>query len=173
MTRGPHGREKGVFFEQIRKGRLEDPYIPRKGFEEPTICPSCNAIYFKKKWNFDENLFKKVEKDKNVNHLKCPACRKIEDHYPMGIIRLAGNFVSEHREEIVNLLHSEEKRAMEKNPLERIMKIEKGDGGIYAETTSDSLALRIGRVLSRAYKGKSDYKFRYGDKFVMVEWRRD
>jgi hypothetical protein len=91
----------------------------------------------------------------------------------MGVVHLTGNFVTEHMEEIINLIKSEEKRAEEKNPLERLITVEKKDGGIYAETTSDSLALRIGRVLSRAYKGHHDYKFRLGDKYVLVEWCRE
>lgn len=108
-----------------------------------------------------------------ANVAKCPACRKIEDRYPMGVITISGDFTSEHREEIVNLIRNEERRAMEKNPLERIITLEHRDGGLYVETTSDALALIVGRILCRAYKGKSDYHFRYGDKYVTVEWKRE
>ena len=173
MARGPHGREKGVRYEQVRRGGIPDPYIPRKGLKEPTVCPVCNVIYHKKRWLWDDALLKKCQSDKDVHYTKCPACRKIEDNFALGKIYLTGSFVSEHFEELVNLLKSEERHAMGKNPLERLIKLEKSSDGIYAETTSDALAMRIGHVLQRAYKGSEESKFRAGDKFLEVRWHRD
>lgn len=173
MVRGPIGREKGVFYEQVRGGRLPDPYIPRKGWSEPTICSVCHAIYRKKRWAFDEALRLKLEKDKETKYIKCPACRKIEERFAMGIVSISGDFVAEHRDDIVNLVKSEERRAMQKNPMERLISVEKKDSGVHVETTTDSLALRIGRVLNRAYKGDVKFNFHYGDKQVEIKWHRD
>jgi NMD protein affecting ribosome stability and mRNA decay len=173
MARGPSGREKGVFYEQTHREGIPDPYIPRKGLKEPTICPSCRAVYHKKRWSLDEGLLFETKKRKGVLYQKCPACRKIEDGYAMGIVNLSGDFVTEHRDEIINLLRSEERHAIEKNPLERLMKIERRGNGLHVETTTDSLALRIGRVLSRAYKGHAKFDWKHGDKSVIVEWGRE
>ena len=173
MVRNQYGREKGVFFEQVRRGGIPDPYMPRKGFPEPAICPSCQAIYHKKRWVMDEKLLYDIKKHPEVKYHKCPACRKIEDHFAMGLIELSGDFVIEHKADLINLIKSEEKRAMEKNPLERIISIDRKNDKIEVAVTTDSLALRIGRVLERAYKGKSDYKFRSGDKYVTVHWKRE
>ena len=46
-------------------------------------------------------------------------------------------------------------------------------GGIHVETTSDSLALRIGRLLNKAYKGDTRFDFHYGDKSVDIKWHRE
>jgi len=173
MAKGPSGREKGVFYSQTRRQGIPDPYIPRKGMKEPTICPSCRAVYQKKRWTLDEGLYLETKSKKGVRQQKCPACQKIEDGYAMGIVNLHGSFVLEHCDEIINLLRSEERHAIEKNPLERLMKILKKGNGLYVETTTDSLALRIGRVLSRAYKGESEFDWKYGDKHVIVDWKRE
>ncbi|MFC1767373.1 BCAM0308 family protein [Candidatus Margulisiibacteriota bacterium] len=173
MARGPHGREKGVRYEQIRRGGIPDPYIPSKGHKEPTVCPVCKVVYHKKRWLWDDKLLKTAKADKDVSYTKCPACRKIEDKFALGKVYLSGSFVLEHFEELINLLKSEERHAMEKNPLERLMKLEKNGDGIYAETTSDALAMRIGHVLQRAYKGDEDFNFRAGDKFLEIKWHRD
>lgn len=168
-------RKEGVFYE-FQSGRqgIDDPYIPKKGLKEPTVCPSCHAIYHKKRWFFDDGMYHDLKKTKGVNWQKCPADRKIEDHYPMGVVKLYGPFVNEHRDEIINLIRSEERHAMEKNPLERLMRVERRDTGLNVETTTDGLALRIGRVLSRAYKGKAEFDWKYSDKSVLVQWgRRD
>ncbi len=173
MARGPSGREKGVFYSQTRRQGIPDPYIPRKGLKEPTVCLSCRAIYAKKRWVLDEALFFDIKKKKKFYSQKCPACRKIADKYAMGHVRISGSFVVEHRDEIISLLRSEERHAIDKNPLERIMKIEKRPNGLNVQTTTDSLAMRIGHVLSRAYKGKSKFNWKYGDKSLIVEWSRE
>ena len=173
----PRGRATDVSktgqYGKFRESRLGDPYISKKGWPEPTICPICNTVYYKKHWLMSEALLFEIKKMKDVKYHKCPACRKIEDHYAMGILNLTGDFVKEHRDEIINLLRSEERHAMEKNPLERIITISKKNGGLYVETTTDSLALRIGRVLTRAYKGTEEFKWKYGDKSVIIEWGRE
>jgi hypothetical protein len=119
-------------------------------------------------------MYHDLKKQKGVNWQKCPADRKIEDRYPMGVVNLYGPFVNEHRDEIISLIRSAERHAMEKNALERLMRIERKESGLHVETTTDSLALRIGRVLSRAYKGKAEFDWKYSDKSVLVQWgRRD
>jgi len=174
MVKGPRGREKGVFYGQARGGRIPDPYIPRKGWPEPTVCPICGAVYQKKHWSIDEKLLLEIKKKGKVNSNKCPACRKIEDGFAMGVMDLTGDFVTEHVSDIVNTIRSEERRAMEKNPLERIIKLEREKGGsLHVETTTDSLALRIARLLNRAYKGDTKFDFHYGDKSVDIKWHRE
>jgi len=173
MVRSSARRDKGIYYEYSpRSEGIPDPYISRKGLKEPTVCPSCHAIYHKKRWAFDEVMYLDLKKKKGVNWQKCPADRKIEDGYAMGVVNIYGDFVMEHRDEIISLVRSEERHALEKNPLERLIKIEKRGNGLYVETTTDSLALRIGKVLSRAYKGEHEFDWKYGDKHLLVKWRR-
>ncbi|MEO0072984.1 MAG: hypothetical protein ABIK10_06120, partial [candidate division WOR-3 bacterium] len=69
--------------------KLTDPYLVKK-IPEPNICPGCGLVYYKKRWRKDEEL--KNTFTGPVYNQKCPACRKIEDHYPMGIVTISGNF---------------------------------------------------------------------------------
>ena len=168
------GREIGNFEDFREGGSLHDPYISVKGLIEPTICPVCNAVYHKKHWSFDRELLEKFKKNKDVRYNKCPADRKIEDKYAMGKVILSGSFVNEHLDELISIIKSEERRAMEVNPLDRLILVEKKNGGIYAETTSNALATRIGHHLKKSYKGgEEEFKFRFGDKFVEIRWHRD
>jgi NMD protein affecting ribosome stability and mRNA decay len=160
----------------VRRGvesHLEDPYLLRAGYKEPTICPVCGLIYHDKRWIDDSEISKKYSEDVKVSRQKCPACRKIEDHYPMGLVSLSGAFLEEHKEDILNLVRNEEKRGQNKNPLERIMNIEEVPDGLEIETTTESLALRIGRIMNRAYSGEIHYKFSDGEKLVRILWHRD
>ncbi len=166
-SRDRHYVRRGV------KPHLQDPYLLRSAYKEPTVCPTCKLIYHNKRWFWDDKLMDKFDKQ-DVNYQKCPACRKIEDRYPMGILHISGGFVSQHKDDILRLLKNEEKRAMEKNPLERTISTQEDDEGVISvETTSEALVLRMGRVLTRAYSGEVEYKFSDTQKLVRVEWKRE
>jgi len=90
-----------------------------------------------------------------------------------GVIKISGSFLLDHEDEIINLVKHEGKLAEAKNPLRRVTKIEKVDGGIMAEISDHHLAMHIGKALEHAYKGKHTYKFREGEKYVEVDWKRD
>ena len=90
-----------------------------------------------------------------------------------GIIKISGNFLLDHEDELVNLIKHEGQLAEQKNPDHKVVKIEKVNGGIVAEISDHNLALHIGKCLTHAYKGEHSYKFLKGEKFVEVDWRRD
>jgi NMD protein affecting ribosome stability and mRNA decay len=103
---------------------------------------------------------------------KCPACRKEEDHYVMGIVYISGNFFKPRRDEMVNMLRNEEKKSLTHNPLDRIMGIVDEKSGMRVETTSESLAVHLGRMLYHAYGGEVEYKFSEDQKLARVFWHR-
>jgi hypothetical protein len=90
-----------------------------------------------------------------------------------GIVRLSGDFLLDHEDEILNLIKHEGRLAKEKNPAHRVSRIEKANGGIVAETTDHNLALHLGKALCRAYHGEHTYRFLKDEKFVEVVWKRD
>lgn len=90
-----------------------------------------------------------------------------------GIVRIAGKFLLDHETEILNLIKHEDKLAQERNPNHKVTKIEKIDDMIVVEVSVHNLAERIGHALKSAYKGEIDLKFRPGEKFVEIDWRRD
>jgi hypothetical protein len=90
-----------------------------------------------------------------------------------GIVKISGNFLLDHEEDIINLVRHQGKLAEEKNPLHKVTKIEKANGAILVEASDHNLTMHIGKALVHAYKGEHEYKFRKGEKFVEVDWRRD
>ncbi len=52
-----------------------------------------------------------------VRSVICPACQKINDGFPSGIITLSGEFLKPHKDEILQLIRKEEVRAKKINPL--------------------------------------------------------
>lgn len=80
---------------------------------------------------------------------RCPACRKIADGFPSGVVTLRGKFLQTHRDEILAIVRNEERRARETNPLERIM------------------------ATRKAYQGTVSYKWSEDANLVRVDWSRE
>jgi NMD protein affecting ribosome stability and mRNA decay len=149
-----------------------DPYLPKLNHGETAVCSRCHAIYQRRHWFFDDDMFQRSLKQAQTQQVTCPACRKIEDDYPEGEVLLRGAFLQTHHNEIINLVSNEEGRAKGLNPLERIVRMTEGDGTLRITTTNEKLAQRIGRALQKAYQGDVQYKWSEDTKYVRVEWTR-
>ena len=162
--------EKGKKFGHA--GRVEDPYRLEEG-HEAAVCGQCHALYQGKRWFFDEKLFKRLAGSPKMREVTCPACRKIEDRYPEGILTLSGEFLSQHRAEIVQLLEKEAARVSSRSVLDRVIQMTpEGKDKLTVETTTERLAQRLGRAVYRAYKGDLQFRWAEMNKFVRVYWSR-
>jgi len=152
--------------DRLIKERRHDAYQQRIKLPDPTICTECGALFTNGRWTWDETT------DDNIHKTQCPACRRKSEKFPAGVVRLHGEFLHEHRDEIMNLVQNTEKKEKSERPMERIMGVAKEDGHIIVTTTGVHIARRIGEALSRAFSG--DLSFQYGDdeKTIRVEWQR-
>jgi NMD protein affecting ribosome stability and mRNA decay len=153
-------------------GRVNDPYMPKGGRHEIAICKECHAIYRGKRWFLDEELYRANIKKKTSNSVICPACLKIRDNYPGGVVTLKGDFLRNHKDDILNLVRNEGDRSLRDNPLERIMSINENRERIEIQTTNEKLAQKIGKAVYKAYSGELEYKWSEQNKFVRVDWNR-
>ncbi|HEX9190862.1 MAG TPA: BCAM0308 family protein [Candidatus Deferrimicrobiaceae bacterium] len=152
--------------------RTNDPYIPGKGAPEAGVCPECHAISRKKRWYVDEAEYGVLARS-GAPLRRCPACRKIADGFPSGVVTLRGRFLRTHREEILTVARNEERRARRVNPLERIMGLSEGADGVEILTTDVKLAQRIGREIRKAFRGIVGYKWSEDANLLRVTWARD
>jgi NMD protein affecting ribosome stability and mRNA decay len=162
--------EKGKKFGHA--GRTEDPYQPEEG-QEAALCSTCQAVYQNKRWFFDANLAARLAGTGKAKEVVCPTCRKIKDHYPEGFLTLSGEFLKDHKDEILTLLKKEAARVSGRNVADRVitMTAEAGDR-LVVETTTEKLAQHLGRAVYRAYKGELNFKWAEMNKFVRVYWSR-
>jgi hypothetical protein len=162
--------EKGKKFGKV--GRVEDPYMPAEG-QEASVCTTCKAVYQNKRWFFDDKLFGKLAGTDKAREVTCPTCRKIKDRYPEGILTLSGEFLGEHKDEILTLLKNEAARVSGRSVADRIITMTEESGDrLVVETTTEKLAQHLGRAVYKAYKGDLDFRWSEMDKFVRVYWRR-
>jgi len=159
----------------LRLGNLgEDPksaYYEKRKYPEPTVCSGCSLVYLKGRWSNgapSENAGK-------VNKALCPACHRIEDKEPGGLIYLSGSYIRDKQklQEILNVVKNQEKNAREKRPLLRVMWINHQTDQVEVATTNVHLAQRIGKAIHDAHSGELQIKFSEGSRFARVYWVRD
>jgi NMD protein affecting ribosome stability and mRNA decay len=161
--------EKGKKFGHV--GRTEDPYLPEEG-QEASLCTGCQALYQNKRWFFNEELSGKLAKTHKVKEVVCPACRKIKDHYVEGYLTLSGEFLVEHKNELVTLLEREAGRVAKRSAMDRIIQLAPEGEKLVVETTTEKLAQHLGRAVYKAYKGDLSFKWGEPNRFVRVYWSR-
>jgi len=149
-----------------------DPYTESEHLPDNTFCKHCGAIYASGRW-YAKGLEPEGTNHAPAHEILCPACRKLRDRVPGGVIKISGDFVRGHRDEIFNLIRNEGNDALSGNPLERVMSLETEGEEILISTTDEKLAQRLGRALHRAYHGNIEYKWSADNKLARVFWRRE
>jgi len=151
------------------------PHADLKPSGGAAICSKCQAVWRKGSWSLDPAVRREVRRWRAPAIVLCPACRSTNEGTPTGILYLSGSFLARNPTEVLNRLHTAERAAAAKNPLERIIRIQDDSSRsrVVVETTSEKLARRLGRAISRACGGSLEIHFSHEDRLVRVYWRRD
>lgn len=157
-------RSERRIFGRAQQDDVLDPYQARQKLREPAACCECGAVYEHGRWHWGL-------KPSDAREELCPACRRIQDELPAGILTLQGDFARQHQREIINLSRNEEAAEKNEHPMNRIASIEQMDSGIVIKTTDIHLPRRIGEAIKRAYHGELDLDFDHTGYFVRAEWR--
>jgi NMD protein affecting ribosome stability and mRNA decay len=155
-----HGKDDRMYGE-----RLHDPYQARGKYPEPSLCPDCGAVFEKGRWHWGSA-------GAGAHEQRCPACQRIQDKQPAGVVTLKGDFLSAHRHEIISLIQNAEKKEKPEHPLQRVMAIEDQDGGITVSLTDVHIARAIADALQHAYEGELDYEYSDKDTLFRASWSR-
>ena len=149
-----------------------DPYAPTGHLEKDSVCGECGAVYDRQHWLLDEPRRRALIATGAARYVVCPACQKMHEESPQGILTLRGDYWPEHRELLMQLIRNEEERARGTNPLERVMSIRDDERELCVETTNPKLAQKIGRAIHHAHQGELKYHWSKGDHLVRVDWVR-
>jgi NMD protein affecting ribosome stability and mRNA decay len=142
-----------------------DTYKIKRKLKEPTACPQCGAVFHRGRWSW-------APKPENAHEALCPACQRIEDKYPKGLVTLTGPYLAAREDELIGLIRNAEANEKEEHPLSRIMAIEKKKDKVVISTTDSHLARRIGSALKDAHQGELDVHYNKAEDFVRVLWSR-
>jgi hypothetical protein len=150
-----------------RTPRSTDAYREKGGIRGEAYC-ACGALFRNKRWCRDESGSELHE----CLELVCPACRRIVDQNPAGIVVLGGKFYAAHTDEIYNLVNNTALEAVAKNPLSRVMDIGMEKDAVTITTTDAKLAQKIGRQVFKSHGGELHYVWSHAESPVRVTWSR-
>ena len=151
--------------DRLIREREHDVYRTSKKLPDPSACTECRAMYRDGRWQWGHP-------PTDANPVLCPACQRVRDRMPAGVVQLVGSFHLEHREEIEGLVRHVEKREVENHPLKRIMNVTEQDETLTVETADADLARAIGDAVHRAYQGELDYHYPGEGDLLRVRWER-
>ena len=163
-TSGPAGTTMH-YRDRIYDTQRHDPYQAAGKYPEPAHCSTCSALFHRGRWQWGSAL-------PGGTLVTCPACRRIADKLPAGIVTLEGAFVEAHRDELVHLARNEAERERAEHPLNRIMDVDAGAARVVVTTTDIHLPQRIGEALKSAYDGELDVRYGDDEYTVRVGWHR-
>jgi NMD protein affecting ribosome stability and mRNA decay len=143
-----------------------DPFGTSERPPEPAACPRCGAVVREGRWVWGSAAH-------GAAAVECPACRRIAQDLPDGVVTVSGGFVTAHETELRGLVHHVEENEKRNHALARIFGIDAEGTGLVVKTTERRLAESIGRALERAYGGTLEHV--EGDKSspLRVHWQRD
>jgi len=150
-----------------RTPRSLDVYRSKDGVSGAAYC-ECGAVFSNKRWHFQESGISPHGEQRVV----CPACRRIADRNPAGIVTLKGSFFAAHGAEIDNLIKNTAEAAVMKNPLGRIMDISREKEGVTITTTDVKLAQKIGRDVFKSHGGDLQFTWSHAVGPVRISWSR-
>lgn len=159
---GPFAAERR---DRLIREREHDPYKVRAKLPDPTACPECGAMYRDGRWTWGAP-------PADANREVCPACQRIRDEYPAGILTLSGSFWREHQDELLGLARNVEEREKGEHALKRIMAVREEGDEIVITTTDAGLVRNIGDALHDAYEGELDYEYTDAENLLRVTWHR-
>jgi NMD protein affecting ribosome stability and mRNA decay len=149
--------------------RVHDPYRTGEKLREAVACPECGAHYRNGRWVWS------TQGSAGLKRGLCPACRRIDDHYPAGELVLSGGFLAEHRDEILATARHVGEAECSQHPLNRIMSVvESHDEPTISITTTDvHLPHRIAHAIKDAWGGTMKTHYDLDGYFTRVRWERD
>ena len=145
---------------------IHDTYGQKGKLREPTACSGCGAVYRVGRWQWGTA-------PADAHRTLCPACHRVRDDYPAGVIRISGAFARGHRSELVSMARHVESAEKAEHALKRIAKVADAGDDFEISTTDAKLAEAIGRHLVKAYAGELSESTGDPKDVVRLRWHRD
>ena len=159
------GSFQPVSRDQLFQEHVHDSYKAGRKLREPTRCPDCGAVFQNGRWIWGAA-------GAAAHEARCPACHRIHDKFPAGFVSLKGEFLQQHRDEILHLIRNHEAKEKAEHPLQRIMGIVTSAEGVTVTTTDTHLARDLAQALYKAYKGELDFHYNKEDNLLRANWVR-
>lgn len=150
--------------DRIWDDKRHDPYEPAGKYASPARCGECGAVYLKGRWTW-------AAAPVGAESTLCPACRRVRERAPAGIVVIEGALAATLRDELLRIARNEAEHERTEHPMHRILHVDERDGRVEISTTDIHLPQRIGNALKHAHRGHLDVSYAEDEYAVRVRWR--
>ncbi|MCC7014789.1 MAG: ATPase [Planctomycetes bacterium] len=140
--------------------RRHDPYKLDAKLPGSAFCGSCGVSYARGRWSW-------APRGAAAEMRTCPACRRIADKVPAGILRVSRD-VARSFDELMHLMWNREHRERSQHPLERVLAVRSSRDWIQIETTGVHLARRLGAAIARTFHGELETEYLRGQDLARI-----
>ncbi len=165
---------KGKIRSLNRRGSQSGKVVPvaaRKGpAAEPSVCERCGAVFSRRTWRQDRRVTDALLA--KAKWTICPSCTQVASGEYFGRVVLRGAYVLPNEAELRQRIGNVVARAGFTQPQRRLVSISRAGDGIEVLTTSQKLAHRIVRELTKAFRGKASYSWSDRDGALLATWER-
>jgi hypothetical protein len=148
-----------------------DPTVKEKQpYTGTLICKDCNAIYSNKHWyslnDSSYAAFTNLEKQEAL----CPGCYYLSNRTVAGEVLLKNPLIVSDKVSILAQINNIKNECLLDNPAAQISSITDQGSCIHIQTTSQGLAVKIGKAINRSHKGQLKIKYSPDEQYVRVTW---
>jgi hypothetical protein len=116
-------------------------------------CPECGVVFHHGKWKWDNKLYL------DCQWRSCPACRKIKEQRPSGLLTLSGQTVQTKRSRVFRAIYKKIEQTKKHYPMNRLIKLDELPNGLKSLSFTDGQSPeRIGRQLMKLFGGRLERK---------------
>lgn len=164
-------------FSAFQRGRCnaarqhtESPLVKERPAQPGVLyCKGCKAQHHDKRWYAPDEA-KQFPESMEMHETLCPGCYSVENHICNGEVVLRGPKLDAMRTTVHYLIANIEKKCWHDNPKSRILSFNDLGETIYVTTTTEWLALRIGKEVRKALKGNLNIRRFPEESFARVQW---
>lgn len=165
---------KGLIRSLSRRGVRSDQSAPgavrSTQPREPAVCERCGAVFMRRTWRQDRRPTAALLDQ--ATWTVCPACRQSAAGEYCGRVLVQGTFVAANEAALRRRILNVAARARVTQPERRLVAVDRTADGLEVLTTSQKLAHRVARELTKAFHGRATYRWS-DDGTLLATWRRN
>ena len=165
---------KGKIRSLSRKGSRSGRAVPVATKTQPTpgpsVCERCGAVFSRRTWRRNHKVTDGLLA--KAKWTVCPSCAQVASGEYFGRVVLRGANIGPNEAAIRQRIANVATRAGFTQPERRLVSVSGAAGEIEVLTTSQKLAHRIVRELTKAFHGKASYTWSDRDGALFATWER-
>jgi NMD protein affecting ribosome stability and mRNA decay len=132
-------------------------------------CARCGVVFRRKTWRRSRRRTKDAL-SRGRQLVVCPACHQAETGEALGRVLLLGEIAPTQEQELRRRVRNVCTRAAFTQPERRMLALRRVEGGLEVLTTSQELAHRIAREVTKAFGGHASYAWSHSDGRLLARW---